>query len=402
MKKLILNVLLPVMAYTTAAESTAQYLEIGDAARLLKNYKVALKYYGLATKAGSVTGNNRLAQLYFLGQGVPRDFGKAKSLYEKSAAKKDPQAINNLGYMEANGLAFYRLTTRGYERYMQAAAMGYAPAQNNVGDCRLKGWGIQKDVNQAVKYYRLAAAQDYLPSVLNLATCYDQGLGVAQNHEEAEKLRKKAAELEKRQQAEDRKKLAAAAKILALADISRQDPPPASWTLKNVETTTGQDGNRVYRFNGKDSYIFFSTPATWTNFTFSVRVKPEALTGKQQGIMLQQGCHGGLVIDKDGNYAFKYWTASHKIFRLTGPAATVGQWANLAASYDKTTNQAVLLVNGKRVAEKTLDEPLLRLGGRFHVGVSLPPHPHPDWFNGKISDIRIYSCAPADGTNRGL
>ena len=66
------------------------------------------------------------------GQGVPQDYGKARELYEKAAAKDDMNGMYNLGTLYDNGEGVARDYGKAREWYEKAAAKGSANAKERL------------------------------------------------------------------------------------------------------------------------------------------------------------------------------------------------------------------------------------------------------------------------------
>lgn len=78
---------------------------------------------------------NNLANLYFDGYGVTRDYQQARQWYEKAAAAGNGTAMYNLGLMYEKGNGVERDRQQAQQWYEKAAAAGDKDAVN-----RLKNW----------------------------------------------------------------------------------------------------------------------------------------------------------------------------------------------------------------------------------------------------------------------
>jgi TPR repeat protein len=67
--------------------------------------------------------------MYYLGNGVPEDFGRAAFWYRKAAAGGNPDAMYNLGRMYENGKGVERDLKQAAELYGKAAGRGNAEAK---------------------------------------------------------------------------------------------------------------------------------------------------------------------------------------------------------------------------------------------------------------------------------
>ncbi|MDE1888504.1 MAG: sel1 repeat family protein, partial [Gammaproteobacteria bacterium] len=62
------------------------------------------RWYRQAAERGHPVAQDRLADLYMLGRGVPRDDAQALHWYARTAAQDYPHALCNLAYMQDEGL----------------------------------------------------------------------------------------------------------------------------------------------------------------------------------------------------------------------------------------------------------------------------------------------------------
>jgi hypothetical protein len=93
---------------------------------------------------------------HFRGDGVPRNYQRARELWEQAAVcgGGHAQALNNLGVIYEQGLGVAVDVARQFEYYSAAAMHGLALGQLNLGR-----WHIARgDVNAALPYLRQAAA----------------------------------------------------------------------------------------------------------------------------------------------------------------------------------------------------------------------------------------------------
>jgi TPR repeat protein len=107
---------------------------------------------------GFAEAQTNLGLLYYNGQGVPRDYTKAREWFEKAAAQGDANAQYNLGvqYDFEKGVRQDFATARQW--YEKAAAQGHAGAQNNLGGLYEFGHGVTQDSVRAYMWYTVAAA----------------------------------------------------------------------------------------------------------------------------------------------------------------------------------------------------------------------------------------------------
>jgi len=103
--------------------------------------------------AGDASAEFNLGARYGDGQGVPRDYGKARHYYELAAAQGYAVAQNNLGYLYHLGYGVPQDYGRARYYYELALAQGYDAAQNNLGALYEDGQGVPQDYSRARYYY---------------------------------------------------------------------------------------------------------------------------------------------------------------------------------------------------------------------------------------------------------
>ena len=107
---------------------------------------------------GVAEAQTNLGLLYYFGQGVPRDYTKAREWFEKAAAQGHADAQYNLGmlYDFEKGVPQNFATAKRW--YEQAAMQGHAGAQNNLGALYEFGHGVKQDSVRAYMWYNVAAS----------------------------------------------------------------------------------------------------------------------------------------------------------------------------------------------------------------------------------------------------
>ena len=104
---------------------------------------------------------HNLALMYFRGQGVKKDYKKAKVLFEEVLDKGFPDPKNNLAWMYFNGL------------------------------------GMTQNTEKALELFKESAEEDHTAAILNLAWIYKNGINVKVNKQKATYWRKRANSIEK-------------------------------------------------------------------------------------------------------------------------------------------------------------------------------------------------------------
>ncbi len=131
-------------------------LKEGISAYELGNYDLAQKKLTPLSVEGDAMAQNILGRMYMEGSGVPQDFRKALTLFQKAASK------------------------------------GLANAQSNLGVMYASGSGVNQDYKLSITWFKKAADQGFKIAMLNLADMYENGLGTYPDQVEATKWRNKA------------------------------------------------------------------------------------------------------------------------------------------------------------------------------------------------------------------
>ncbi|HEX4329850.1 MAG TPA: tetratricopeptide repeat protein [Burkholderiales bacterium] len=118
----------------------------------------ALALYRRAADLGSAAAMNNLGGAYRDGEQVPQNFDTARRWFEKSAARRLPQAYTSLGalYLQGQGVARDPERAQGYFR--RAAQSSEPQAEYNMGSMYLRGDGVRSDRAAAQFWLALAAA----------------------------------------------------------------------------------------------------------------------------------------------------------------------------------------------------------------------------------------------------
>ena len=74
------------------------------------------------------------------------NYAKALHYYQLAAAKNDPWALNNIGFLYAHGKGVEQSDDLAMEWYQKAASLGHFDAQYNIGARYARGQGVQFDL----------------------------------------------------------------------------------------------------------------------------------------------------------------------------------------------------------------------------------------------------------------
>ena len=162
-------------------------LSEADAAINAKQYPEAEKILRPLADSGNARATATLGHLYETGHGVPRDYRKARALYEKSAAAGDAEGLVCLAFALGKGLAGKKDIPKALELLEKSASLGYAEAEYKSGLLHLNGCeAIPKDYKRAFRLFRSSAQKGDGDAELLLGYMYEKGLGVTKDLRKAE------------------------------------------------------------------------------------------------------------------------------------------------------------------------------------------------------------------------
>ena len=136
-----------------------------------------------------------LAHLYEEGKKVPKDYKRAKELYEKAVELGNKSAMNNLAWMYEKGQGVSQDYAKAIELYKKAIEFGNLGAMNNLAWMYQEGQGVSQDYVKAIELYKKAIELGNASSMYNLARLYEKGQGVSQDYKRAIELYEMAANL---------------------------------------------------------------------------------------------------------------------------------------------------------------------------------------------------------------
>jgi len=165
---------------------------LGDG--VTKNFKEAFYWFDLSAKQENEGALFYIGLMYANGDGVPQNYAKAMALYRAAAKRGNRSAQNNIGVLYAEGRGVPHSFTEAAKWYKLAAEGGDATAQCNLGSLYHNGNGVEKSIKRALEWYMLAAEQGDAQAQTLLGIMYHKGDGVQQDLSEAIKWFGRAAE----------------------------------------------------------------------------------------------------------------------------------------------------------------------------------------------------------------
>ena len=161
------------------------WAELARSYRSAGRYEDALKWQQKAVDAGYVNAMVYLGQMYLDAQAVPRDYAKAKDLFETAASAGDTAAFTALAWIYRAGVGVPQDYAKAMEYYQEGASRGNDWAMTNIAEFYKEGYGVEKNVDEAVRWYTAAAKSGELTAQTRLARMYQTGDGVEQDFDRA-------------------------------------------------------------------------------------------------------------------------------------------------------------------------------------------------------------------------
>jgi uncharacterized protein len=154
----------------------------------------AIQWMTKAANQNVPFARTQLGLMYLSATDVPGNYGFARELLLKGAAENETDALNGLGVIYSKGLGVPVNADEAIKYFRQAADAGFADAQYNLGYQYETGKLVPQDSEAAVKWLRLASDQDDPRAAYLLGVMFRDGHGVPQDYSEAFRLFQKGAE----------------------------------------------------------------------------------------------------------------------------------------------------------------------------------------------------------------
>lgn len=151
------------LSWTLAA--TADPLTDATQAIDAGQHRKALELLTPLANAGNPQAQNRLALLYYHGQGATEDERQAVAWWKKAAALGHADAMFQLGNAFLLGNQTAKLVAdpdrEAATWFFKAASAGHAEAQYMLGHLFLAGKGVMESRREAANWFRKAASQNH-------------------------------------------------------------------------------------------------------------------------------------------------------------------------------------------------------------------------------------------------
>lgn len=166
---LLLSLMVPVSAPCGQSPSNARHL-----ANLTRQ-----------AQKGDIQAQNELGHMYYVGDGVQIDYGKAEVWFRKAAEKGDADSQFMLGGLYHFGQSVPHDEATAFAWIMKAAKQGHGDAEFFISTCYSAGWGVAKDNAQTIAWLRKGAEQGHLNSQFYLGWEYERGELIPRDYSES-------------------------------------------------------------------------------------------------------------------------------------------------------------------------------------------------------------------------
>ena len=123
-----------------------------------QNYLNAFTEWMPLAKKGNIAAQYNIGRMFYLGQGVPKDYNKAIKWFELSAKKGYSDAQVFIGNMYDRGHGVLKNFKVAAKWFKIASEQNNAMAQSKLGVLYLKGEGVIKDQTKAYMWFNISAA----------------------------------------------------------------------------------------------------------------------------------------------------------------------------------------------------------------------------------------------------
>lgn len=127
-----------------------------------RDFALAADCFRKAIELGDVTVSaHNLAERYYSGEGVEKDYEKAIYYHRMAARHRYPDSICRLGYMNIHGEGMAVNIKNGLRLLRQSVKLGGARALCELGTCYEKGLGVPKNLQKAMQLYAESDRKGY-------------------------------------------------------------------------------------------------------------------------------------------------------------------------------------------------------------------------------------------------
>jgi TPR repeat protein len=134
-------------------------------------------------KKGNISAMEELADRYHAGNGLPREFPRAVTYYQRAARAGSAYAQFMLSIMYAEGRGVKPDLEKSVQWFKKASNRPQTQlAQFRVAKRYARGYGLPQNNKKAVYWYTLAADSGFAPAQIEMGDAYYLGRGEEQNY----------------------------------------------------------------------------------------------------------------------------------------------------------------------------------------------------------------------------
>ena len=159
-----------------------------------RDYVKARYWYKRAAENGNIKAQTAIGFIYEKGNGVEKNYAEAIYWYKKAAEQGDVKIQTYLGCLYYMGQGIDKDYSQAALWFKKAAEQGDAFAQCQFGIMYMNGEGVKKDYAQAVGWLKQAAEKGNANAQSHLGFSFQEGYGVPKDYSKAAYWYKMAAE----------------------------------------------------------------------------------------------------------------------------------------------------------------------------------------------------------------
>jgi TPR repeat protein len=164
----------------------------GRALDKAKRYAEAVQQYAAADQAGYPRATLMLGTMYQDGLGVPRDPGRAASLYQRAADAGFADGYAALGLLSVQAMP--PDYGQAFSLFDRAASFGSITGRALLGELYINGLGVPQNQTRAISLFQQAANGGDPEGMLDLGVSYFAGVGVPRDSRTAFRWLSRAAD----------------------------------------------------------------------------------------------------------------------------------------------------------------------------------------------------------------
>lgn len=165
MRRIVFVILIALFASIANADTTLTFDQLDDASKAYFTEKKqknttnseSVRRLKLLAEQGNIDAQYELGEIFYRGDGVPKDFTEAIRWYRMAAEQGNANSQYTIGYMYEYGWGHPQNYAEARSWYRKAAAQGIASAQHNLGNMYRQGIGVTQDYVKAHKWLNIAA-----------------------------------------------------------------------------------------------------------------------------------------------------------------------------------------------------------------------------------------------------